>query len=88
MSFPELERRVQRECDQVGQTKANKLVRDVGRQLGYNPDAGTWWASDEYLAAVKPLQKFAEKRLSEIEMRKVWGEAEKAALDVLKKGVV
>ncbi len=85
--FEALERRVGDECRQVGEQKANQLVRSVGKTLGYNPEAGTWWTSDEYLAAVRPLKAFAEKRFAELEMRRVWGDAEKAALDVLKKGI-
>lgn len=83
--FEALERRVREECRDVGNKKAYQLEQSVGKTLGFNPDVGTWWAGDEFLAAMKPLKAFAAKRFAELEMSRVWGDAEKAALDVLKK---
>lgn len=85
--FSGIERRVKDECGKVGISKADQLERSVGKMLGYNPDAGTWWASEEYLKALAPLKSFARKRYADLEMQRVWHEAEKAAMDVLKREV-
>lgn len=84
-NFEGIERRVKDECRTVGTRKADQLVVTVGKALGYNPGSA-WWAPEDFLAAIKPLREFAAKRFADVEFHRVWGEAEKAALDVLKKG--
>lgn len=47
-SFKSIEDRIRRECDQIGENKADALFRKVAVDLGFNPNGGTWWATDEY----------------------------------------
>jgi hypothetical protein len=84
-NFEGIERRVKEECRAVGKRKAREMFMRIGRELGYNPDS-TWWAPDELQAAAQPIKEFAEKRFAELEFSRVWSDAERAALDVLKKG--
>lgn len=83
--FKGIEDRIRRECDMIGQNKADELFKKVAVDLGYNPNGGTWWASDELLTALKPMRTFAKQRFADLEFQRVWADAEKAALDALKK---
>ncbi len=84
-NFAGIERRIKDECRTVGARKSDQLFITVGKALGYNPGS-TWWAPEEFLAAIKPLRAFAANRFSDMEFSRVWNEAEKAALEVLKRG--
>lgn len=84
-TFQGIERRVRGECNTIGQRKAEQLARSIGKQFGFNSDS-TWWAPDDFQAAMKPLKEYAAKRFSDMEFSRVWSDAEQAALDVLRKG--
>ena len=83
--FKGIEDRIRRECDQIGENKADELFKRVAVDLGFNPNDGTWWASNELLTSLRPMRAFAKQRFAELEFRRVWADAEKAALDALKK---
>lgn len=84
-TFEGIERRVRQECKTIGERKAEQIAHSIGKQFGFNPDS-TWWAPDDFQAAMKPLKEYATKRFTDMEFGRVWADAEKAALDVLKKG--
>lgn len=84
-TFQGIERRVRQECNSVGEREAHRLELVIAKQFGFNPQS-TWWAPDDFQAAMKPLKAYAARRFAEMEFQRVWSEAEKAALEVLKKG--
>lgn len=84
-TFQGIERRVRKECNSIGERKAVQLERSIGQQFGFNPQS-TWWAPDDFQAAMKPLKAYAARRFADMEFQRVWSDAEQAALEVLKKG--
>lgn len=83
--FSGIERRVGEECREAGRRQAKELLDGLARQLGYNPESA-FFRNDDFHAAAEPLRRFAAERLGQQAFDRVWHEAEKAALEVLKKG--
>ena len=84
--FQAIERRVKDECRAAAKKKTDELVASIATQLGYNP-SGMFGPADEFQEAVKPLRRVAQNRFAAMEFNRLWEQAEKAALDSIKKGM-
>lgn len=83
-NFAGIERRVRNECESHADRKTQELKNALANMLGYS---GVRGYPVEFNEALRPLLALAEERFTEMKMVEVWGDAEKAALDVLKRGV-
>lgn len=85
-NFAGIERRIRQECDAYAKGEAEKLLMDVAAKLGHSKPS-FFYMDDVFKNALAPFRSLAIKRFTEMKMAEVWGDAEKAALDVLKRGV-
>ena len=83
MTFQRIEDRCRREIGEYASKKAAAIIEDVARQANIGTSGLSFNADFDRLS--KPLRAYLHAKIERDAMSALWGEAEQAALDVVKK---